>query len=210
LISLQKPRIGPSISIYIFSVLFNYITEESFLNILFILLFEENITLKLSEFIKNNPEEPKGFYFDWENQRESKDKNFFNLITQTFSEQYIQSIIYMNNSSIPEIQKIVKFFEKYNEENFNSSNYQSFSRRNSFGELLKEQILNKLSTNQLIEMENFHKIISRATGFNIGLITEDEKENSFLCVFDKYVKINQVTKLKNLKFYLFNILFLGY
>jgi hypothetical protein len=197
LISIQKPRIGPSISLYLFSVLFNYITEESFLNVLFILLFEENLSLKLTEFIKNNPEKPKGFFFDWEEQRDFNDKNFYNLITQNFSEQYIQSIVYMNNSPIPEIQKIVKFFDKYNEENFNSSNFQSFSRRNSFSEVLKEQILNKLTSDQLIEMKNFHKIISRSTGFNMGLITEDEKENSFLNVFDKYLKIKEVINLKN-------------
>ena len=176
-----------------------------------ILLFEENLSLKLSEFIKNSPEEPKGFYFDWEEQRESDDKKFNNLIMQNFSEQFIQSIVYMNNSSIPEIQKIVSFFEKYNEENYNYSNYHSFSRRNSFGEVLKEQILNKLTASQLLETENFHKIISMASGFNIGLITEDEKENSFLFVFDIFVKIKEVMnklKLKNFRIKVINLLWI--
>ena len=63
LISMQKPRIGTSVVLYIFIALFYFIKEESFLNTLFLTLFEENINKEIKDFIDNEPEYLESFFF---------------------------------------------------------------------------------------------------------------------------------------------------
>ncbi len=194
LISMQKPRIGTSVVLYIFIALFYFIKEESFLNTLFLTLFEENINKEIKDFIDNEPEYLESFFFDWSQQTEAHNKSFFNLVKQNFSEPYLQSLIYMNNSPYEQIRRIVHYFEKYNEEICNSSNCNFTSVVNSanFMENLKEQVLNKFTEGEINEMESFHKSLSRATGINVGFILDDERKNSFLEVLNEFMRKQEV------------------
>jgi len=186
----QNPKIVTSVVLYIFLAFFYYVKEESFLNTLFMVLFEDCISDKLQNFINIEPDFPKEFMFDWNKQKNVVNKNFFDFIKQNFSEPFIQSIIYMNNSPYQEIQNIVDYFEKYNEEN--STSFSSVLTKANFMESLKEQILIKLSALEIGEMESFHKSLSRATGMNVGFIIEDERQNCFLNILNDFMKKQEV------------------
>ena len=154
LTSINKPRIAISVSLYIFVIIFHFIKEESFLNTLFMVLFEKNVDKRLKGFIDYEPDIPKGFHFDWSTQRDSNVKSFVNLITQNFSDSFLQSLVYMSNSPYPEVQNIVNFFEKYNDDNFNMSNNSSnIMNKKNFMESLLEQVLCKFTQSQLNLME---------------------------------------------------------
>lgn len=209
LISMQKPRIGTSVVLYIFLALFYFIKEESFLNTLFLALFEENINEKIKNFISTQPTFSENFFFEWsQQQKEIKEKSFFELIKQNFSEPFLQSIIYMNNSPYKEIKNIVNFFEKFNEDNSNSSNFSSVINKSNFMETLKEQVLNNFSHEEICEMQNFHSMLSRATGMNVGFIIEDERKNSFLEVFNDFMKKQEVSFTLFFRLFFFIIIFI--
>jgi hypothetical protein len=195
LISMQKPRIGTSVVLYILLAFFFFVKEESFLNTLFIALFEENVNEKIKNFISSEPNFPETFFFEWDEQKENNKKRFYELIKQNFSEPYLQSLIYMSSSPYAEIRRIVAFFEKFNEDSFNSSNFSSVINKSNFMETLKEQVLNNFSTQQINEMQSFHSTLSRATGMNVGFIVEDERKNSFLEVLNDFITKQEVSSL---------------
>lgn len=192
LMSINKLKINPSVVLYILIVFFYFVKEESFLNVLFLLLFEENINVKLKRFIENQPEIPQGFFFDWSEQKEKNEKKFYNFISQNFSENFLKSIIYMSNSPYIEIKNIAKYFQRYNEDIANSNNNFSTSSKSDFMEILKEQILTKFSQKQIKEIQRHHKNLSRATGINVGLILDDEAKNSFLEIYDEFFRYQNV------------------
>lgn len=205
LISMQKPRLGTSVVLYIFLAFFYFIKEESFLNTLFLTLFEENVNEALKNFISEEPEFPQNFFFEWNVQlKEANKKSFFELIKHNFSEAYLQSVIYMSNSPFKEIKNIVVFFEKFNEDSFNSSSFSSVVNKENFMETLKEQVLSNFSHKEIREMQSFHKTLSRATGMNVGFIVEDERKHCFLEVFNEFMKKQEV----GLFFLLFVCLFI--
>lgn len=162
------------------------------MNILFLVLFEEQINSKLKNFIEYEPDYPQGFYFEWAQQKDCNKKTFYNFITQNFSENFLQSIIYMSHSPYPEVQILVNYFEKYNEENYHTNSFSSMVTKSNFMEILKEQILRQFSQKEISDMERYHKSLSRGTGVNVGWILEDERKNSFLEVFDVFFRDKNV------------------
>jgi len=194
LVSMQKPRIGTSVVLYVLLAFFYFIKEESFLNTLFLALFEENVSEAIKNFISAQQEFPQTFFFEWNTQKDSNKKSFFELIKLNFSESFLQSMVYMSNSPFGEIRSIVAFFEKFNEDNFNSSNFSaSVVNKSNFMETLKEQVLNNFSREEINEMQSFHRTLSRATGMNVGFIVEDESKQCFIEVFNEFMKKLEVS-----------------
>ena len=56
-------------SIYVLTLLFNYILDESFLNMLYAVVLNEQITIKLKGYIENIPPQPANYSFKWKNQK---------------------------------------------------------------------------------------------------------------------------------------------
>lgn len=58
----------PSVSLYILTLLFKHIKDETFLNLLYSIIFVENINKKLEVYIKECPNPPINYFFDWNKQ----------------------------------------------------------------------------------------------------------------------------------------------
>jgi hypothetical protein len=166
---MTKPKIVIPVSLYTLSALVYYVKDESFLNILFCVLFNKELSEKLMIFIEEYPNNPKNYYFDWNTQKKSNFPSFVNYISTNFSEPFIKSIVYQNNSGYSEINAIVKKYEKFSEDLSNPKYF----------EILLADILGKFSNSDLDVMTGYHKNISIATGINVGLSTQD---NSKSCV----------------------------
>ena len=182
LTSMIKPKIAISVSLYTITALVHYIKDESFLNILFLFLFKKEISLDLNQYIENFPFNPKNYYFDWNQQKKSNYLNFVNFISLNFSEPFIKSIVYQTNSCFPEINLIVKKYEKISEDLSNPK----------FFEILLADILGKFSNSDLDVMTGYHKNISVATGINVGLSTQDNSKMCTMKLIDNLLVSNNV------------------
>lgn len=170
LVSMTKPMIAISVSLYVSLCLFHYIKNEHFLNLLFTVMFSEKLKRKLVNYMEAYPKNIKNYFFDWNAQKKSSYNSFTNYISANFSEPFIKSMIYQNNSSHPEIQSIIKKHEKLADEyDLNSAEYLK---------TLIEEVLSKFSNSEFDIMTSYHKNISIATGINVGLAMADYKKHS--------------------------------
>lgn len=112
LVSMTKPKITLSVSLYIILVLFHYIKDETFLNVLFTVMFMEKLNKKLLRYMEEFPKAAKNYFFDWTSQKKSSYNSFTNYIMFNFSEPFLLSLIYLSNSPYSEVRSIVTKYEK--------------------------------------------------------------------------------------------------
>jgi hypothetical protein len=186
LISMTKPKIAISVSLYIILVLFHFIKDESFLNLLFSILFSDRVSKKVMRYMEEYPKNTKNYHYDWSSQKKLTYNSFTNYVTFNFSEPFLRSLIYMNNSQYSEVLAIVKKYERMFDDKDNTININS----PSFFQNLLEDVLAKFSNSEIDIMTTYHKNISIATGVNVGLSLNDNKNDSFLKIMERvYEKI---------------------
>lgn len=206
LISMTKPRITISVALYVFNSFFYYIKDENFLNSLFLILFEENVTMSLKNYQVEKTRFLKGYFFEWNQQKKSNLKSFTNYIVNNFSEPFLKSLVFQTNSHYVEVQAIVKKYDKLTEENFSNNNNSSIDiNDNNMFQGLLEDVLNKFSNSEFDVMTIHHQNLSKATGINLGLTTSDIKKSSPLYVLNKMMKVLSKVKIqyKNTYIYVF-------
>ncbi len=190
LISMTKPRITISVALYVFSSFVYYIKDENFINCIFLILFEKNITMSVKNYQVEKSRFLKGYFFDWNQQKKSNLRSFSNFVSMNFSEPFIKGLVLQSNSRYSEVQSIVKIFDRLTEENFSSNNNSSVDVNDpSIFQALLEEVLGKFSNSEFDVMTIHHQNLSKATGINLGLTTGNVKKSSPLYVLNKMLKV---------------------
>jgi hypothetical protein len=178
LISMTKPVIAISVSIYMILNLFHYIRDESFLNTLFTVLFEEKMSKRMHLYMLDCPKNIRNYFFDWNSQKKASNySTFTNYVTLNFSEPFIKSLLFQTNSQFSEVVALHKKYEKLAEE-VNSSSANFFKN-------LIEDVLGRFSNTEFNNMTAYHRGVSIATGVNVGLVESDNKQECFLKSIEK-------------------------
>ncbi len=107
------------------------------------------------------------------------------VIALNFSDPFIKSLIFHTQSSYPEIQMIVKKYEKQTEDIKSKSFYQK----------LLGDVLDKIPIKDLDNMIDYHKVMSISTGANVGLVTENVKPFTIIRLFNKLFEYLHVRKV---------------
>jgi hypothetical protein len=174
LTSMVKPKIAISISLYVILSLCHYVKDEGFLNTLYIIILNPKVSLNLKKMTEEYPRDIKNYKFDWASQKKIVTGSFTNYISSNFSEPFIRGLLFQVNSIFPEITAINKKYEKVQED---------ISSPTFFAGLL-EDILSKFSNSEIDIMTTYHNSLSKATGINIGISTDDMKKECVIKVID--------------------------
>ena len=186
LVSVNRPRIAISTSLYIMILFFEYIQDESFINTLYAILFLNKISWKINSMINEYPAACKNFYSEWKDQKKSSYLSYFDYICQNFSEPFINLIVsnYTNFqgeeliSDYHEINNIKKKVKKKFENGFDITN-------NDHYQTVLQEVLKHMSKGDLDIMISFHKNLGIATGVNVGLYSDDYRKHSVLMIMHK-------------------------
>jgi len=190
LISMTKPRITISVALYVFASFIYYIKDENFINCIFLILFEENITMSVKNYQVEKSRFLKGYFFEWNQQKKSNLKSFSNYIAMNFSEPFLKGLVFQTNSSYAEVQSLARKFDKLTEENFTNNNNSSVDINDpAIFQALLEDVLGKFSNSEFDVMTIHHQNLSKATGINLGLTTGNVKKSSPLYVLNKMLKV---------------------
>jgi hypothetical protein len=181
LVSMVKPKVAISISLYVILSLCHYIKDEAFLNSLFIIILNPKLNANVKKMIEDYPRDIKNYKFDWASQKKIVAGSFTNFISSNFSEPFLRGLLFQVNSTYPEIIAINKKYEKVQED---------ISSPSFFAGLL-EDILSKFSNSEIDIMTTYHNSLSKATGINVGISTDDMKKE---CIISVVSDILQQTK----------------
>jgi hypothetical protein len=190
LVTMSKPLIAISVSLYVILGFFHYVKNEHFLNLLFYVLFSEKLNKKLVNYMETFPKNIKNYFFDWNAQKKSTHNSFTNYISTNFSEPFIKSLVYQINPIYNEINSIIKKHDNLIDEmDINSEEYLK---------ILIEDVLSKYTNSEFDIMTAYHKNISLATGVNVGLAMADHKHDSVCKIAERmFNKIKEGNTQKN-------------
>lgn len=168
-------KISITLALYVLCLLFHYIKDENFINILYTLVFLPKRNKSLNKYIDNYPNDAKNYYYDWEKQKKQTFNSFQEYVDANLSKPFLKSLIYMKNSEYKEIKEIADKFEKLCEKddyNVNSENFLT---------TITNDVLSYFQNSEINIMVSNHQNISKATGVHCGLSTKDIKR----CVIKK-------------------------
>ena len=171
-------KIKKSICILFINMLFIYIKNDLFLNILFSLIFFPYKSIVINNFMENKPIQPINYYYNWNQNIKNSSESFLNYIQFHFNSSFIKSIIYSNKSRFSEIQQIYK---KYQDKLINKPDLDYEKNQEKLLKDITKDILNKLTFSEISIMTSYHSYLSVATGVNCGLSTK----NGDLCIIKK-------------------------
>ena len=164
--------VAPEIALYILTLFFSNIHNDSLLNILCILLFRKKINLKIIDqfvnvqFSDKKPPFLSNYSYNYKlHNYKEKNLTFAQYIAYNYNKKFICSLIMKKNSKFSEIVQLNKKYEK----KFDDS---SFDPYDNYENILND-VNSKLSTREKYYMKNYHHIISTATGIKSGLIEEE-------------------------------------
>ena len=179
IINIKYAKIKLSIKIYFINVLFHFIQEENFLNILFTIIFFPSHIIEINNFIVNPCKEPDNYSFNWKaenNNIQLSSQSVLNYIKYNFNKKTLKYIISIKENKFSLFSKII---EKYKNNSIDENN-------NTYKEAIKE-ILNSFSSEDNQKIFNYNKELSMGTGINC-CINYEEKEDIFDKCFTNIVK----------------------
>ena len=157
-VNINYDEIKLDIKLYFINVLFNSIQDESFLNILFTILFFPSLITEMNAFIKNPAIPPDNYFYNWSEQNNNiqlSSQNIYNYIKYNFNKKTIKYIFSLKNSKFPEFSIIL---EKYKNKSVDKD------------EIVQKEIINEILNNFSSEEKNkiydFQKTLSIGTGVN--------------------------------------------
>ena len=162
-------KVKKSVCIFFIDLLFTYINNGTFLNMLFTLLFFPFKSNSINKYMLNFPIQPDNYYYNWEESLKKTSSSFLNYIQYNFNNHFLKTFLYKNNSKFTQVQQI---YEKYQKK---INNDPSFNVDDENQKLLKEiikDILSKLSFSEINIMSSYHNYLSIGTGMNCGLSTK--------------------------------------
>ena len=155
-------KISITLALYVLCLLFHYIKDENFINILYTLVFLPKRNKSLNKYIDNYPNDAKNYYYDWEKQKKQTFNSFQEYVDANLSKPFLKSLIYMKNSEYKEIKEIADKFEKLCEKddyNVNSENFLT---------TITKDVLSYFQNSEINIMVSNHQNISKATGVHCG------------------------------------------
>ena len=177
----SNKKIKKSICIFFINLLLIYIKDETFINILYTLIFFPLITNSINKYIKNTPIQPDNYYYDWNQFNKKTSSSFLNYIQYNFNGLFLKSLIYNTNSKYMQVQQISMKYQKI----LNNDIYFDYNKNNDkyLKEIIKD-VLNKLTCSEIAIMTSYHNYLSIGTGIDCGLSTKSTK----YCIIEKMGK----------------------
>ena len=167
-ISGSKPIIPINLAIFMLVILFHFIKNENFLNVLYSLVFLPLKSERIVLLTQHSPNDAKGYYYDWNKQNKQTINSFQEYVSLNYSAKFLLGLRYQKQSKYNELNDIINKFEQLeqNEKDFNpkSENYLT---------IVSRDVLGFFSTSETAIMAEDHKQLSKATGVNIGLSTHE-------------------------------------
>ena len=174
-----KYLVAPEIALYMLTLLFSNIQNDSLLNILSCLLFKRKISSKILDnfinvqFSDKIPVFPGNYSYKYNDQKYKENNlTFCEYIAYNFNRNFICNLIMQKKENIKyfELVLILHKFEKFFGESFEPSEH--------YDEIFNE-VYSKLFNSEKQLIRNHHNLISKATGVKSGL-SENEFEQNFL------------------------------
>ena len=187
--------ISPQLSLYLFTVLLTNIKNDSFVNLICLLLFKKQINTELiSKFVDIHKKDkyplyPKSYTCLFKDTMyKEKHLTFVQYITYNFNHNFICSLLTDKN---PKFKDIIILQRKY-ENNFTDPEFDPFDK---YDDIYKEVISN-FSKKDIEFMLDYHNTISKATGIKCGL-SENAFENNVLNIIssEKNLGENPIRKI---------------
>ena len=195
----KKENIGymvsPQIALYIFTIFLSNIKNDSFLNLICLLLFKKEINIDLiTKFVDIHKEDKYPLYpisyscLFKDSTYKEKHLNFVQYITYNFNHNFICSLLTEKN---PKFKEIILLQKKY-ENSFSDPEFEPYDK---YDDIYKD-IISKFSKKDIEFMKEYHDTISRTTGVKCGL-SDNEYENNVLNVLkeEKNFGENPIRKL---------------
>ena len=168
--------VAPEIALYILTLLFSNIHNDSLLNILCVLLFRQQINKTIInkfiniQFSENKPVFLSNYSYIYKDQNfKEKNMTFGQYISYNFNKKFICSLIVEKNSKFSETEQLFKKYEK----KFDDSTFDPYDNY----ENIINDVNSKLSKKEKNGMKYYHDIVSIATGIKSGLSGNEYKEN---------------------------------
>ena len=173
--------VTPEIALYMLTLLFSNIHNDSLLNILCALLFKQEINKDIIDkyvnvhFNNKIPIFPSSYSYTYKEQSyKEKNLTFAQYITYNYNKKFICSLIMKANSRFTNVMQLYKKYEK----NFDDS---SFDPYNNYENIFND-ICSNFSKKDKMFMKNYHDIISIATGVKSGLSENEFEKNVLKCL----------------------------
>ena len=191
-----KYLVAPEISLYMLTLLFTNIHNDSLLNILCFLLFRRKINFEIIEkfinvqFTDKIPIIPSNYSYTYKEQNyKEKNLSFYQYIGYNFNKKFICNLI-MKTKENSKYEEIILLHEKY-EKFFDDS----FEPDEHYDEIFND-VFSNFSKYEKQLIREHHNIISQATGIQSGL-SENEFTNNFLHYLneEKNMKDNPLRKI---------------
>ena len=170
--------VAPEIVLYIFTLIFSNLHNDSFLNLICSLLFKKEINCELItkyvniHYLGKYPIYPSNYSYYYKEQKE-KNLSFPQYVAYNFNQKFICSLLIKKNIKYKEINQLQKKYEQ----NFDEPDFDPYEKYDS----IYNEIITKFSKKDKDFMREYHNIISTATGIQCGL-SENEYEDNVLKV----------------------------
>ena len=187
--------ISPQIGLYIFTIFLTNIKNDSFLNLICLLLFKKEINQDIiTKFVDIHKEDKYPLYpvsyscLFKDSTYKEKHLSYLQYITYNFNHNFICSLLTEQN---PKFKEIILLQKKY-ESSFSDPEFDPYDK---YDDIYKD-VISKLSKKDIEFMLEYHNIISKATGVKCGL-SDNEYENNVLAVLkeEKNMGENPIRKL---------------
>ena len=188
-------KISNKVILFMINCLLLNISNESFRNVLFTILFSDELSYDLSNYM-NEPSDDENYSFKL-NKEKLKNESFKHFICTNLTGKFIRSLIEQNNimfegidSKIAdELKETIKKIKKNNEDNMNEVYNQIYNL-----------IMNSFNEEDTKKITDYHKQVSSALGIPVGIFESmDNKDNNFFPSFMYYMKdYYQIIKAKTI------------
>ena len=211
IINTKFDKIQLNIKLYFINVLFTFIQDENFLNILFTIIFFPFQIVEIKNFINNIPVEPDNYFYSWNeknNNIQLSSSSFSNYIKYNYNKNTIHYIKLSKNSKFPEFNQINNKFNN-NINNKNDDNQK----------VIINGICEYLSPDLKTSISEYHMNLSVGTGINCGFwINNANKEETcdkcfknimekfYVIYFDKNLNFKNKLLSNNFKDYLYYLI----
>ena len=187
--------VSPQIALYIFTVFLTNIKNDSFLNLICLLLFKREINTDIiTKFVDIHKEDKYPLYpisyscLFKDSTYKEKHLTYLQYITYNYNHNFICSLLTEQN---PKFKEIILLQKKY-ENSFSDPEFDPYEKYDD----IYNNAISKFSKKDIVFMLEYHDTISKATGVKCGL-SNNEYENNVLNALkeEKNMGENPIRKL---------------
>jgi len=180
--NLIKECISKELALYIFNLFFKYIKNETFLNALLSVLFLPKIHYKIMQKIKTPIKDLYNYKGDYDPKAKFK-LNLEKLIIENYNPSYMRGLITNPYKMFPDLTKIEKKIDDRCKNNKIENNLNMSIPYAFYMDIINDYF----SRGDLKICQEYHQILSEATGIQCGLSYHDDRK-SILYLLNKNLK----------------------